>query len=115
MENQDGMPRQQQRWLCSTAYISSAKFNESFVEGGNFFIDQLLQWEKSNKVSGTEAFRFDSRRLMKDTVSLQPYLVCVLISARIALVLQVNLNPLKLKVVTSLLKEGGQRHLVSDC
>ena len=80
-----------------------------------FFIDQLLQLEKSVKVSGTQAFHYDSRRLMKDTVSLQPYLAYVLISARTALVLQVNLNPLKLKEVTSLLEEGGQRHLLSDC
>lgn len=80
-----------------------------------FFIHQLLQLEKSNKVSGTQAFHFGSRGLMEDTVSLQPYLAYVLISAGTVLVLQVNLNPLKLEEVTSLLEEEGQRHLLSDC
>lgn len=80
------------------------------MEGGNIFIDHLLQLEKSDKDSGTQAFYFHSGRLMKDTVSLQPCLAYVLISDRTALVLQVNLNPLKLKEVTSLLEEGGQRH-----
>lgn len=56
-----------------------------------FFIHQLLQLEKSNKVSGTQAFRFGSRGLMADAVSLQPYLAYVLISARTVLVLQVNI------------------------
>lgn len=66
--------------------------------------------EKSNKDLGTQALCFHSGRLMKHTSSLQPCLAYVLISARTALVLQVNLNPLKLKEVTSLLEEGGQRH-----
>lgn len=71
-----------------------------------FFIDQLLQPEKSDKVSGTRALRFNSRRrLMKDIVSLQPYLAHVLISARSAMVLKVNLNLLKLKEVTSVREE----------
>lgn len=85
------------------------------MEGGNIFIAQHLELEKSNKAAGTQAFHYDSRRLMKDMFSLQPYLAYVLISARTALVLQVNLNSLQLKEVTSLLEEGGQRHLFSDC
>jgi len=52
---------------------------------------------------------------MKDIASLQPYLAYVLVSARTALVLQVNLNPLELKKVTSLLEQGGQKHLLSNC
>ena len=79
------------------------------------FIDQLLQLEKSDKVSGTQVFHFDSTMLMKDIASLQPYLAYVLVSARTALVLQVNLNPLELKKVTSLLEQGGQKHLLSNC
>lgn len=47
---------------------------------------------------------------MKDIVSLQPYLAYILTSARSAMVLQVNLNPLKLKEVTSL-REEEDRHI----
>lgn len=36
------------------------------MEGGNIFIDQFLQLEKSNIVSGTQMFYFHSRKLMKN-------------------------------------------------
>lgn len=47
---------------------------------------------------------------MTDIVSLQPYLAYILVSARSVMVLQVNLNLLKLKDVTSL-QEEEDRHI----